>query len=106
MIILTESLFDDAMVQLPDTASCSGGHEETGNYENPTGALLSSGVYTTSRASIFESHSPSILTTAPSFSHHDDAGDRSTTTPSMTKTDHDVLTEFYKHTCQCKKADG
>jgi len=88
---------------LIDTASCSGGHEETANDENPAGALLSSGVYTPSRASIFDSHLPSTVTTAPSFSQHDDAGDRSTTTSSMAKTDYDVCTEFYKRTCQCKK---
>ena len=61
------------MVQFPDTASCGGGHEETGNDENPAGALLSSA--TISRASILESHSPSTVTTAPSSSQHGDAGD-------------------------------
>ena len=72
---MIESLFDDAMVQFPDTASCGDDHEETGNYENPDGALLSSA--TISRASILESHSPSTVTTAPSSSRHDDAGDPS-----------------------------
>ena len=30
----------------------------------------------------------------------------STTNPFMVRTDYDVCTNFYKHTCQCKKTDG
>ena len=93
------------MVQFPDAASRSGDPKGMGNDASPAGGLLSLDVYTTSCASIRESHSPNTLTSVPSSSQHDDAGDPSATS-SMAKTNYDVCKDFYKHTCQCKKADS
>ena len=78
-------LFDDFMVQFPDTASFSGDHEEMGNGANPAGALLSSDVCTTSSASYLESHLLNTVTPVPSSSQHDDAGGCLITTQSMAK---------------------
>ena len=90
------------MVQFPDAASCSSDPKEMGTDATPAGALLSSVIYTTSCASILESHLPNTVTTVPSSSQHDNPTDPSATTSSMAKTDYDVC----KRTCQWKKADG